>query len=138
KNSKVLVVDDILSNRLLLTTVLKGLKVDPCEAVDGSQAIEKWRSGRHQLILMDKRMPKVDGYEAARQIKAEAEEQGVTAPTIFAVSADALTDLTAVENAKDFIDGFIAKPFDIREVRKNIESTLLDLSEQEDPVALSA
>ncbi len=120
----VLVVDDIQSNRLLLKTVLKSLKVKTVEAADGLQAIEQWREHNPSLILMDKRMPNLDGYGAAREIKSLAEKQEQDSPVILSVSADALADSASMEEASSVIDGFIAKPFDIRDVKKQVEIAL--------------
>lgn len=129
--SRVLVVDDIENNRLLLTTVLKQLNIDACEASDGHEAIEIWQKGHHHLILMDKRMPNLDGYEAAKRIKQQAEENGVAHPVIIAVSADAISDCDSDGGFGGFLDGFIAKPFDIRDVRTRIEQILVEQSEHE-------
>ena len=59
-------------------------------AVDGEQAVEKWRHGDFDLVLMDVHMPGVDGCEATRRIRAE-ERRSRTPPTpIVALTADTL------------------------------------------------
>ena len=66
---RVLVVDDIASNRALLIDMLAPLGFATLEAEDGQQAIEVAQTHRPDLILMDRRMPVMDGLEAARALR---------------------------------------------------------------------
>lgn len=67
---RVLVVEDRPTNRLLLVKLLTSLGFYVYEAENGQEAIDQWLSHSPQLILMDMRMPIMDGYEASRQIRA--------------------------------------------------------------------
>lgn len=67
---RILIADDIKSNRQLLVKLLSPVGFEIREAIDGQETIEIWRDWAPQLILMDLRMPKMDGFEATKQIKA--------------------------------------------------------------------
>ena len=73
-HGRVLVADDVDINRAVLQAMLAeyGLSIDT--AVNGHDAVEKWRNDKYDLILMDCQMPELDGYGAARAIRADAGE----------------------------------------------------------------
>ncbi len=66
----VLVADDVLANRRLMKVLLEQLGARPALASGGEEAIAEWRCGRHRLVLMDIRMPDLDGAAVARQIRS--------------------------------------------------------------------
>ena len=104
---RVLVVDDKDENRQVLTNFLKLAGFETLEAVDGADAVTKFEQWNPHLILMDMRMPGMDGYEAIRRIKST--EKGKHTPVI-AVTASTFED----EKKKAFaleIQGYIRKPF---------------------------
>ncbi len=70
---RILVVEDHLESRLLLVKLLTSVGFSVGEAENGQEAVELWSSYSPHLILMDMRMPVMDGYEATQQIKAEVE-----------------------------------------------------------------
>ena len=110
----VLLVEDNALNREIAIEILKeaGFLVDT--AGDGVEAVEKMEQsvpGQYDLILMDIQMPRMDGYEATRQIRAlpDAAKAGIP---IFAMTANAFEEDR--QNAlKAGMDGHIAKPLDI-------------------------
>jgi len=71
--SKILVVDDIEDNRELIVNNFEQTALEVMTANDGLEAIEAVKNSRPDLILMDIRMPKMDGYEAAQEIKKIAD-----------------------------------------------------------------
>jgi two-component system, cell cycle response regulator DivK len=107
--TRVLIVEDFADNRDLLTEYLtfRGFTVD--SAADGAAAIAKARRDLPDVILMDLRMPGLDGWEATRQLKADPATAKVP---VVAVTAHALRP--EVESARDAgCDAVVAKPFDI-------------------------
>ncbi|WP_159468606.1 response regulator [Dyadobacter sp. 3J3] len=103
--SNVLVVDDNSTNLLLATTFLKrrGIKFE--SAVNGQEAFEKFNSVHYDLILMDLRMPVMNGFECARLIR----EQGSKVP-IIALTASAFENEKEKALANGF-SGYLIKPF---------------------------
>jgi len=109
---RILVVEDDAASRRLLVSLLAPLGFEVQEAEDGQQAIHCWEVWQPDLILMDMRMPVVDGHEATRRIRARASE---SKPVIIAVTASAFeeersTILTAGCN------DYIRKPFHERDI----------------------
>lgn len=101
----VLVVDDNTINLLLATTLLKKVDLQFETASNGQEAVDKFSAGNFDLILMDLKMPVMNGFDATKLIR----EQGATVP-IIALTASAFTD----EREKALENGFSAylvKPF---------------------------
>ena len=108
KPGTALIVDDELTNRLILKSLVKKHGYDTIEAVNGREAIELFRSENPSIVFMDVMMPEVDGYEATMQIRADAGNRFV--PIIF------LTAMTDEESLNRCIeaggDDFMVKPYD--------------------------
>lgn len=66
---KVLIVDDVRENRLVITNILRPLGFELMEAIDGEDGIEKACAWQPDLILMDLMMPKLDGFAAIRLLR---------------------------------------------------------------------
>lgn len=111
---RILVVEDNLPSRKLLTKLLQPLGFDVQTAGNGREAIALWQSWHPHLIWMDMRMPELDGYEATRQIRAiEAVQPPYVQPTvIIALTASAFEEQRARILAVGCND-FIRKPFQI-------------------------
>jgi CheY-like chemotaxis protein len=102
----VLVVDDVPSNRAVLVELLEPLGFEMVEAADGQQAIHLARELRPDLILMDRWMPVLDGFEAAQRMQQIPELARV--PTI-AISASVSKEDQA-QSRKVGINAFLPKP----------------------------
>ena len=90
------------------------------KAANGREAVDLSRAHHPDLILMDMMMPVVSGYEAVKELKADATTRDIT---IVGLSAKAMA--TDMERATDVgIDGYITKPFRIAQVLTVVESYL--------------
>jgi len=86
---KILIVDDSRSSRLMVKSCLKELNPEVEEADGGEQAVEKFKTGGFDLVVMDIHMPKVDGYEATKKIRAfEAISKSKPKPIIVLTAMD--------------------------------------------------
>jgi CheY-like chemotaxis protein len=66
---RVLVVDDVWENRVLLVKLLTLVGIDAREAANGREAVDIWQSWQPHLIWMDMRMPVMNGYDATKEIR---------------------------------------------------------------------
>lgn len=119
KNIKVLVVEDIPLNQLLMKTLLDdfGFKCDIAE--NGKIAIEKLKENEYEIILMDLQMPEMNGFEATEYIRKTMKS---TIP-IIALTAD----VTTVDLAKCKaigLDDYLAKPVDEKQLYNKIVNIL--------------
>jgi two-component system, sensor histidine kinase and response regulator len=104
---RVLVADDHDSNRGWLCALLECVGFEVREARNGQEALEIWQEWRPKLILMDMRMPVMDGYEATRRIRTFP---GGDSTVIIALTASALDErLSALMDAG--VDDLVCKPF---------------------------
>jgi len=107
KDIKVLVVEDIALNRLLIKTLLDDFGFEHDIAVNGKIAIEKLKENSYDIILMDLQMPEMNGFEATDYIR---NKMNSTIP-IIALTADVTTvDLTKCKAVG--MNDYIAKPVD--------------------------
>jgi CheY-like chemotaxis protein len=103
---RILVVDDQSSNRLLMVRLLEKLGFEVQEAAQGEEAIQQWRQWQPHVILMDMRMPTLDGYQATQQIRAEEDPKTVI---IIALTAQAFAEDQATALSVG-CDDYISKP----------------------------
>ena len=104
---RVLIADDVEDNRQLLAQLLEPVGFEIRLATNGAEALHEFERWHPHLILMDFRMPVMDGHEAIRQIRSMP---GGEKPKIIAVTASAMD-----ENRQELIEiganDFIGKPF---------------------------
>ena len=117
---RVLVVDDESSNRDVIIRMLSPADFDTRQAIDGQEAIDIFGSWFPHLILMDIRMPKVDGFAAIKAIKST--EKGKTTP-IIGVSASVFEE-DKHKILESGADDFIAKPIQEAELWDKIGQSL--------------
>ncbi len=106
---QVLIVDDNANNRRLLEVLLEHLGLESGTAGDGLEAVEAWRAGAYDLIIMDMQMPVMDGLEATRTIRAAERREGRARTPILFVSANAMPEHVEAARAAGG-DGHISKP----------------------------
>ena len=104
----ILVAEDNFVNQEVALAMLEKLGHAAVLAVNGIEAVEQWRSGGFDLILMDVEMPEMDGYEAALQIRREEGGRGERIP-IVAMTAHALGSIKERCLAAG-MDDYISKP----------------------------
>jgi two-component system cell cycle response regulator DivK len=116
----ILIVEDEPKNLKLLRDLLQRFGYEILEALDGEQGVKLAGEKMPDLILMDIMMPKMDGLEATRIIKADEKTKHIPiiALTSYAMKGDREKTIEAG------CDGYIAKPIDIKEVLKAIEHFL--------------
>lgn len=109
---KILIVDDVISNVLLLKVLLTNERFNIVTADNGTRALEQVKKENPDLILLDVMMPDISGFEVAQQMKENPGMAGI--PIIF---------LTALNSTADIVKGFqvggndfISKPFNKEEL----------------------
>ena len=117
---KVLVVDDYPANVKLLEVNLQASGYETAAAYDGEEALRKVESERPDLILLDVMLPKIDGFEVCRRLRAN--EATAVIPIIM---------ITALKDTEDRIrgldagaDDFLSKPFDRGELLARVRGLL--------------
>ena len=129
---RVLIADDIEDNRQLLAQLLAPVGFEIRLATNGAEAVQEFEEWRPHLILMDFRMPVMDGHEAIRRIRAMA---GGEDPKIIAVTASAM-DENRQELMEIGADDFISKPFREAELFQKIHAHVgVEYVYAEDPTA---
>ncbi len=116
-NALILIVDDIKENRDLIKESFSGTKVKVIEAVNGKEAIEIVKSNDIDLILMDIRMPVMDGYTATRLIKEFS-----TVPIIALTASIMQDELKKLEGER--FNGYLRKPVSKNELFKEVSRFL--------------
>jgi len=132
---RILAAEDNQINQLVLKTLLEHLDLHPIFVGNGAEALETWRAGAFDLILMDMQMPVMDGMSATRAIRREEEASGRPRTPIVAFTADVMAHQIAKYRAAE-IDGVLAKPIQFEELVNTIDAVLtgdgpdaLDLSQ---------
>ena len=112
----VLLVEDNEDNLRIYSTILNFSGYHVIEATDGEAGVEAARRNMPSIILMDISVPKLDGWEATRQLKADPATAGIP---IIALTAHALASDEA--RAREVgCDGYIAKPAEPRVVLEEV------------------
>lgn len=89
---RILLVDDSEDNRVLMIHYLKGLPFDCEEAVNGQEAVDKFKQQRFDLIFMDMQMPIMSGYKATEVIRHNEQEMKWPHTPIIALTATAVVE----------------------------------------------
>lgn len=108
----ILIVDDVISNVLLLKVLLQKEKYNILTASSGEEALTKAKELHPHLILLDVMMPGMDGFEVAERLKTDPETKGI--PFIFLTALSSTADL--VKGFKAGANDFITKPFNKEEL----------------------
>ena len=104
--AKILIADDMEANRKLIKACLRSQPVEFIDAINGQEAIDLAREHKPDLILMDIKMPEVDGIEATRTIKNDETLKNIP---VIAVSASSIYE-DDTELKQSLFDGYVTKP----------------------------
>jgi CheY-like chemotaxis protein len=118
-NKTILIAEDEDSNFRYLEMVLNKTKANIVWARDGIEAVEKCKEVEPDLILMDIKMPNMDGLEATRQIKISHPEIPIIAQTAFAMENDERLSLEAGCNS------YLSKPIKANKLMEVLSTFLL-------------
>lgn len=120
KSAGILIADDNPDNLKVLSETLKDIDSDIRIATDGEMTLASIEAEPPELLLLDIHMPRLDGYQVCRQLKAELRFQDI--PIIF---------ISALSESFNKVKGFelgavdyISKPFQIEEVRARVKTHL--------------
>ena len=117
---KILIVEDKKDMRDFLALILENLGYVLVLAVNGKDGLEKAIAEKPNLILLDMMMPVMDGWEAARALRANPDTKNI--PIL------AITALFPPHEAKTCLEagcnGYIVKPFTVVKLRRKIEKML--------------
>lgn len=108
----VLVVDDVASNRELIQEMLSPTALEVIEAENGREALAVIRTNRPDLVLLDIRMPVMDGYETQKIMKSDDSFNSI--PVIGVTASVVITEKTNLDFAG--FDGFLTKPVSRRDL----------------------
>ncbi len=121
----ILLIEDVDDNRDLVVQILES-EYTVVEARDGQEGLEKARATQPHLILLDLALPKMDGWEAARRLKADPALKAIPiiALTAFAMEGDEARALEAGCNA------YVAKPILPKDLRAHVRRVLEEFEAQ--------
>ena len=116
--NRILVADDEEALRTVLSSELEGEGYNVKSAADGQEAISMLQKLEFDLILLDIKMPNVDGFEVLKFVKEHAPKTKVVMLTGFA-------DLkNAIESKKLGAEDFVSKPYDLVDLLTTVERVL--------------
>ena len=123
RSLRVLVVEDNAVNLKLATALLKKRGFEVEGARNGVEALARWELGGHALIFMDCQMPEMDGFEAARRIRARESSEGRARIPIIALTASVLDrDREACLAAG--MNHFLTKPIELARLDEMLDRVL--------------
>ncbi len=103
KKVKILVVDDIPLNVLLVKKMLQPLGFETSEAEDGVVAMEKIAAQKPDLVLLDLMMPRMDGFEVLRRLRANADTKSIPVIILSALNSNDDVARGIAMGAEDYI-----------------------------------
>jgi DNA-binding NtrC family response regulator len=118
EKSRILVCDDEDALRTILSTELAGAGYEVATAADGEEGITEVKNQKFDLVLLDIKMPKKDGFEVLKFIKKEH-------PGVKVIMLTGFADLkNAIESKKYGAEDFVSKPYDLVDLLTTIERVL--------------
>jgi signal transduction histidine kinase/DNA-binding response OmpR family regulator len=133
---RVLCAEDVRTNQIIISTLLEGMGHDVVVVENGLEALRALHERDYDLVLMDGRMPQMDGEQAARLIRRGGSlDLPVRDPLIpiIALSANA-SDLDRARCLSAGMDGFLSKPVDERLLYDQLDKTITQLLNRGHPL----
>ena len=120
--NKVLIADDEQNILISLEFLMKREQFDVSIAVDGEEAVDRIRSEKPDLVLLDVMMPKKSGFEVCQEVKSD--------PSLASVKILMLTakgrDTEVAKGLALGADGYMTKPFSTKELVEKVRSMLAE------------
>ncbi|MFN7130350.1 MAG: response regulator, partial [Brevundimonas sp.] len=120
---RVLAAEDNSVNQVVLRALLAPLGIEPVIVEDGAAALAAWESGDWDLVLMDVRMPVMDGLAATAAIRAREKSQSRRRTPIIGLSADAM-DHQVDELLAAGMDRHVSKPIEVSRLYGALEASI--------------
>lgn len=120
---RVLAAEDNSVNQVVLRALLAPLGIEPLIVEDGAAAVAAWETGDWDLVLMDVRMPVMDGLAATAAIRAREKSQSRRRTPIIGLSADAM-DHQVDELLAAGMDSHVSKPIEVSRLYGALEATI--------------
>lgn len=120
ENMSILLVEDNILNQKICKKLLEKNNIRVCTANDGKEAVNKFKTGSFDLILMDLQMPVMDGFEATKSIRTIEKEEDSNKTFIIALTADANRE-TIDKCYTNGFDYYFSKPLDFEALKKYIQ-----------------
>ena len=117
---RILVVEDNGDNMTLISDVLNSLNYEVISAKDGEEGVQRAKTEKPDLILMDLSLPRMDGWTATRQLKADPELSHIP---IIALTAHAMVGDRERALAAG-CDDYLSKPINIRDLAAKLRQML--------------
>ncbi|WP_298774240.1 ATP-binding protein [uncultured Shewanella sp.] len=111
---KILVVEDVKTNQMIINLMLKKLKLTPQFADNGLEALEQLKSDNFDIILMDCRMPVMDGFTATEALR----HQGYNKPIIALTAGTTSTERE--QCIKAGMDDILFKPYKLQDIQDTL------------------
>src|SRR6266576_364911 len=114
---RILLVDDEQAVQTLLAYPLRKEGYDVVSATTGQEALDRFRDGKFDLVVLDVMLPELDGFDVCRQLRAKS-----SVPIIMLTAkAEELDKVLGLELGAD---DYITKPFSMREFRSRVKAVL--------------
>jgi DNA-binding response OmpR family regulator len=120
EKSTILVVEDDVDVAEMLSAYFRGQDYEVLSVNWGEDAIQACRTSRPDLVILDIRLPDIDGFEVARRLRTNQRTKEI--PLIFLTEKRDRSDL--LQGLEAGADDYITKPFDIQELRLRVRNSL--------------
>ncbi|NOR47614.1 MAG: response regulator [Methanosarcinaceae archaeon] len=117
---KILIVDDELDALTALKRALEADNYNVVEAADGLSAIEKVKTEKPNVVLLDLMMPEMDGIEACKHLKSDPKYKHI--PIIMLTAKGEIDN--KIEGIEMGADDYVTKPFNLHELKARIKMVL--------------